>query len=445
MKFENIALNITNMYLPADNADMSKWAAVACDQYTSQPDYWEKAYGFVGNSPSALNLILPEIYLEQDGVDERIKKINETMTTYLQDGTLKETEPCMMLIKRYTSASPCRTGIVAALDLEHYSFEKGADTLIRATEGTVTERIPPRMKVRKAADIELPHIMILIDDPDFTAVEAVAKRLDESGAKPEYSFELMMGGGNIDGWKITDESIIKDFAAALEKLAEKKVFENKYNVSGQRPLLYAVGDGNHSLASAKCHWEALKANGADSNHPARYALVELVNVHNSGIIFEPIHRVLFGVDFNDFTDSLTEYFEGNASYVSTPDLNTDLIKTADATSALDYHAIPVCCEKESGIIYIDKKVHTLAVGAIQKFIDEYIKTHPDIRVDYIHGEDVTIELGTNPANLGILLPPINKSDLFLTVIKNGSLPRKTFSMGEAFEKRYYIEARKITE
>ena len=445
MKFENIALNITKICLPEKGTDMSKWAAVACDQYTSQPDYWKEAYEFAGSSPSALRLILPEIYLEEEGVEDKIRTINETMTSYLKNGTLTETEPCMILVKRNTSASPCRTGIVAALDLEHYSFEKGANTLIRATEGTVTERIPPRMKVRKNAEIELPHIMILIDDPDFTAVEAVARKVAESGVEPEYSFELMMNGGTIDGWKITDEEIINGFTNALEQLAEQSVFDKKYNVSGLSPLLYAVGDGNHSLASAKCHWEELKAKGADINHPARYALAEIVNVHNIGIIFEPIHRVLFGVDFDDFTDSLTEYFEGNASYVSTPSLNTDIIKSADNAAEFAYHAIPVCSEKENGVIYIDKNVHTLAVGAIQEFIDAYIKTHGEVKIDYIHGEDVTLELGTKASNIGILLPPMNKSDLFLTVIKNGSLPRKTFSMGEAFEKRYYIEARKITE
>jgi hypothetical protein len=442
MKFNDIALNITNVLLPRKGTDMTKWAAVACDQFTSQPDYWDEAYKTAENAPSTLNLMLPEIYLEDEDVEDRIKVINGTMKEYLSNGTLEETEPCMILIKRDTKASPVRTGVVVALDLEKYDFTKGSDSLIRATEGTVTERIPPRMKVRKNADVELPHIMILIDDPDCTAVEKLSEYAEANQLSPVYDFEMMMKGGSITGWKITDEKVINDFAEALRKLASPDVFNKKYGLEGVAPLLYAVGDGNHSLASAKCHWEELKKQGASMDHPARYALVEIVNVHDKGIIFEPIHRVLFGVNEEDFTDSMLEYFGENASYVSTDELNIGAAK-ADAT--LPYHTIPVCFGNFNGIIYIDKKEHTLAVGAIQKFIDEYLKEHPEVKIDYVHGNSITAELGGKDGNAGIFLPAMEKSDLFLTVIKNGSLPRKTFSMGEAFEKRYYVEARKITE
>ncbi len=448
MKFENIALNITSILLPKEGTDMSKWAAVACDQFTSQPDYWDKAFAEAGDAPSTFQLMLPEIYLEDADVDDRIKNINIAMRNYISNGTVEDSEPCMVLVKRKTSISPERTGIVAALDLEKYDFSKGSDSLIRATEGTVTERIPPRMKVRKNAAMELPHIMILIDDPELTAVEAVSSKVSAKIArgelKPTYDFELMMDGGSITGVKITDEEIINDFAKALAALAEQDVFDKKYGTKGTdtKPLLYAVGDGNHSLASAKCHWEELKAAGASMEHPARYALVEIINVHDKGIIFEPIHRVLFGIDAEDFTDSMLEYFEGDASFVGTESFDKSAAK---ADPQLPYHAIPMCAGSENGIIYIDKKVHTLAVGAIQGFIDEYLKSHPDVKIDYVHGDEITEALGRIDGNASILLPAMNKSDLFLTVIKNGSLPRKTFSMGEAFEKRYYIEGRKITE
>lgn len=446
--FEEIGLQIPKMLLPKDTADkekMKQWAVVACDQYTSQPEYWEAARKEAGNAPSTLDLMLPEIYLDSDDADARIEKINADMRHYIENGIVTEVEPCLMLVKRKTDISPERTGIVAALDLEKYSFEKGAGSLIRATEGTVTERIPPRMKVRKEAVMELPHIMILIDDPEKCAVEGVSKAAKDAALPACYDFDLMMGGGHITGVRITDPGVIGEFAAQLQRLASPAVFSGKYGVSPETPvLLYAVGDGNHSLASAKCHWERLKENGASPDHPARFALAEIVNVHDEGILFEPIHRVLFGCDFDAFIDALLEYFAGDASYVSTETLPLSAVSSPQDEGKA-YYEIPVCTEKESGMIYIDKKVHTIAAGAIQSFLDDYLAHSPAVKIDYVHGNDVTESLGRKSGNLGIFLPPMQKSDLFRTVIQNGSLPRKTFSMGEAFEKRYYIEGRKITE
>ena len=438
--YEKIGLMVPEILLPAKDTDMTKWATVACDQYTSQPEYWAETEKIAEDKPSTYKLMLPEIFLGEADADERIEKINKTMERYIESGTLEKSEPSMILVKRTTPVSPVRTGIIVALDLEKYDFNKDSESLIRATEGTVIERIPPRMKIRKNAAIEMPHIMILIDDPDKTVIEPIAEKA--ASFECVYDFDMMQNGGHITGYKISDVEIIENMASALEKLASNEVFATKYGFSQDiAPLLFAVGDGNHSLASAKCHWEELKKAGADMNHPARYALVEIVNVHDNGIAFEPIHRVIFNVDSDKFMDGMIEYFGDKATCTVTEKGSFDEAYTGDEYGA--FHTIPYCSSKENGIIYIDKSVHTLAVGAIQMYIDEFIKQNAGTTVDYVHGEDVTRDLGTKDGNMGILLPSMDKKDLFLTVIKNGSLPRKTFSMGEAFEKRYYIECRAI--
>lgn len=448
--FEDIGLRVPRMLLPQDPGDkekMSRWATVACDQYTSQPEYWEAARAAAGDGPTTLDLMLPEIYLGEKDVAARIRAINGAMRRYLAGGLVTESEPCLMLVRRQTGASPERTGVVAALDLEQYSFEKGSSSLIRATEGTVAERIPPRMKVREEAAMELPHVMILIDDPEKRAVEGLRDAVQEKGLAPCYDFDLMMGGGHITGTRITDRAAIEAFAARLRELASPALFSWKYGVPEGTPvLLYAVGDGNHSLASAKCHWERLRENGAPPDHPARFALVEIVNVHDKGILFEPIHRILFGCDAEEFTDSLTAYFEGNASCVMTGIGETAPEGSTDGQPAEEkpYHEIPILAGGQCGTLYIDKKVHTLAAGALQPFLDHYLETHPACRIDYVHGDGAARSLAGKAGNLGLFLPPMPKGDLFRTVIRNGSLPRKTFSMGEAFEKRYYIEGRRIT-
>lgn len=437
MIFENVAMNVPKVLLPeSDSADFWKsWACVACDQYTSQLDYWQQVEKEIAGKVSTYNLMLPEIYLEDEDADQRIKDINATMEQYIEQGVLKENEPSLIIVERDTKASPVRRGVVMALDLEAYDFNKGSGSLIRATEGTVVERIPPRMKIRKNAALEMPHVMILIDDPEETVVEPLFK----AESKPLYDFEMMQGGGHIRGSLISDSEVIANVAKALEKLGEKEHFTEKYNVADNTPvLLYAVGDGNHSLASAKCHWEELKKQGAGPEHPARYALVEIVNIHDKGIIFEPIHRVMFNVNPYLFFDELAGHFQDKASFIEA---------VADDGGEIPYydgcHTVKYVAPGKTGYIFIDQQVHTLAVGALQEFIDEFIKAHPETKVDYIHGDDVVKELGTETGNMGFYLPAIDKNQFFKTVILKGSLPRKTFSMGEAFEKRYYIECRKI--
>lgn len=418
--YAHIPVRTPDLLLPKDGTDMQAWATVACDQYTSQPDYWNRVEAKAAGKPSTYHLMLPELYLEEADVDARIAVINRTMESYLTDGAFKVLPETMMLVRRKTKYAPLRTGLVMAFDLEAYDFKKGSGSLIRATEGTVTERIPPRMKIRKDAAIEMPHIMILIDDPSCTVIENLAAAVAASGLAPAYDFDLMEEGGHIEGYAVSDPALVDGVMSGLSALACPETFCKKYGVPSDTPvLLFAVGDGNHSLASAKCHYEE------NPNPKARYALAELINVHDAGIIFEPIHRVMFGVKTADFLSELAAYFG-------------DRVVTGEGEG----HVIPYISGTERGAFTIDKSVHTLAVGALQEFIDVYLSRHPEAKVDYIHGDDTVAELATD-GNMGFILPAMDKNDLFKTVILNGALPRKTFSMGEACEKRFYLECREI--
>lgn len=403
------------------NENMEKWCVVACDQYTSEPSYWSEVESIVGDNPSTLRLTLPEIYLEDDDVSERIKKINETMSNYLDEGIFKTLENSMIYVERTTLDGRVRKGIIGKIDLEDYDYNKGSETMVRATEKTVIERIPPRMKVRENALIELPHIMLLIDDEKKDIIDS----LDKVVTKDEmvYDVDLMQKGGHITGYKLKDENV-NDILSKLDALADKNVFEDKYGVSDKGVLLFAVGDGNHSLATAKATYNKLKESNAslDVLNKARYALVEVVNLHSDALEFEPIHRVLFDIDTDDFMRELNKYYDINKTKMGQ--------KIHIITKGIDED------------FYIDNPKSNLAVGSIQLFIDEYLENHKG-RVDYIHGDDVTRSLGKKENNIGILLPKMEKNDLFKTVILDGALPRKTFSMGHSYDKRYYLEARKI--
>ena len=403
------------------NENMEKWCVVACDQYTSEPSYWSEVESIVGDNPSTLRLTLPEIYLEDDDVSERIKKINETMSNYLDEGIFKTLENSMIYVERTTLDGRVRKGIIGKIDLEDYDYNKGSETMVRATEKTVIERIPPRMKVRENALIELPHIMLLIDDEKKDIIDS----LDKVVTKDEmvYDVDLMQKGGHITGYKLKDENV-NDILSKLDALADKNVFEDKYGVSDKGVLLFAVGDGNHSLATAKATYNKLKESNAslDVLNKARYALVEVVKLHSDALEFEPIHRVLFDIDTDDFMRELNKYYDINKTKMGQ--------KIHIITKGIDED------------FYIDNPKSNLAVGSIQLFIDEYLGNHKG-RVDYIHGDDVTRSLGKKENNIGILLPKMEKNDLFKTVILDGALPRKTFSMGHSYDKRYYLEARKI--
>lgn len=431
-----LGVQVPRIMLPDLSSDLGSWAVVACDQYTSQREYWKEVEEIAEGKPSTLNIIYPEVYLEDGGADDKIAAINLTMKKYMEDKVLNELEEGFILVDRKTSHAESRKGLVLALDLERYDYNKGSNTLIRATEGTVLDRLPPRIKIRQNAPVELPHIMVLIDDPGKTVIEPLAEKA--SGLEKLYDFELMMNGGHIKGYKVSDPGDISVVAHALSKLATTDTFYNKYNLSGAcEVLLFAVGDGNHSLASAKGHWENVKKELPAhelENHPARYALVELVNVHDSGLVFEPIHRVLFNVDAPNLL------IEFKAYYHRTPE--NDCCSCCSSGPAA-VHAFRYVTASGEGILTIENPVSNLEVGTLQTFLDSYMKSHPEVKIDYIHGEPVVEKLGSQPGNLGIYLPSMHKTDLFRTVILDGALPRKTFSMGEAEEKRFYLECRKI--
>lgn len=381
--------------------DLTKWSVVACDQYTSQPEYWEKAQEFVGNAPSTLNLVYPEAFLSQG--DSRIEKINKTMQEYVESGVFETYENCLIYTERVLSGGRVRRGIVGAVDLDAYDFTKGSKTAIRATEGTVLERIPPRVKIRENAPLELPHVMLLIDDSEKTLIENVKK------GEKLYDFTLMADGGELRGYLVEDAD---EFLSKVEEFSEK----------ANDGLVFAVGDGNHSLATAKTCWENLKknlTNAEKENHPARFCLVEIENIHDEVLEFEPIHRVVFGIENEE---EFIAKLKGELGCATCGDGQEIVIVKGD--------------KKEK--LVMNNTSSPLAVGTLQKYLDTL-----SYEVDYIHGEDVVESLSKKEGSVGFLLPKPEKSSLFETVIKDGALPRKTFSMGEANEKRFYMEAKKI--
>lgn len=442
-KYENsVGVLIPEILLPKEGTDMTKWAVVACDQFTSQPDYWQETESIVGDAPSTLRLMLPEMYLEKPDEAERIEKINATMKSYLDTGVLENIGRGIMYVERRAGAN-VRHGIMVALDLECYDYSKGSTTLIRATEGTIVERIPPRLRIRKDAPVELPHILVLIDDPERTVIEPIGESVGES--EKRYDFELMQGGGHIKGYFIKDDARIDRALRALEALASPEVFSAKYGTDAPS-LLFAMGDGNHSFATAKANWERIKAEKgltAKDEHPARYCLVELENVHDDGIVFEPIHRVIFNVGDKAvewISNKLTE--QNGSCEVRNFNSMDELHKAMDGKAG---HVIPFVNGKGVGCFYVEHPAAQLEVGTLQNALDILIKETAGATIDYIHGADVVMDLGTKEGNMGFLLPPMDKSAFFRTVIFDGALPRKTFSMGEANEKRYYLECRSISD
>lgn len=411
-------------FLPADilipeNIDMTKWSTVACDQYTSQPEYWEETKKIVGNAPSALNVIFPEIYLS-DKPEERINAINKKMCEY--ESIFKKYESSFVFVKRTLSNGKVRKGLIGAVDLEAYSYEKGASSDVRATEGTVFERIPPRVKIRENAPLEFPHIMLLADDPGKTVIEP----LEAICTEKLYDFELMQNGGKIEGYKVPDDCTA-DVVRSLEALSDKAGFEKKYSAYGRPVMTFAVGDGNHSLATAKTCWENIKRGLSEEEkktHPARFALAELVNLCDDSLEFEPIHRLLFDVDPEKVFAEISKY------YPETSEENNGGKR------------IECVYAGKTKTLYVKDEKNTLTVGTLQSFIDRYTEKYGG-KVDYIHGADVTTSLAQKDGRIGFLLPAMQKNELFKSVIFDGALPRKTFSMGEACDKRYYLEGKKI--
>lgn len=417
----NIPFKRGNILLPK-NTDMTKWSVVACDQYTSEPEYWNDVEKIVGDAPSTLKLTLPEIYLEDENVSKRIAKINSNMKALLDEDFFNEYKDSMIYLERTQSDGKIREGLIGVVDLEAYSYEKGAETPIRATEKTVIERIPPRVKIRENAPLELPHIMILIDDDKKQIIENLKNKVSEDDIV--YDFDLMKNGGHVKGYLLNEETM-DEVDKGLKELAEKEVFAKKYDVNNKEVLLFAMGDGNHSLATAKACYEKLKETMSEEeylNNPARYALVELVNLHSPALEFEAINRVIFNTNPEKLLNNLKEYYQINK------DGNGQEIEVI--TNDVD--------EKW----YIENPKSNIAVGSIQIFLDEYLKNNEG-KIDYIHGEETTKNLAKQSGNVGFIFEAMPKNELFKTVILDGSLPRKTFSMGHSYDKRYYLESRKI--
>ncbi|MBR5459556.1 MAG: DUF1015 domain-containing protein [Clostridia bacterium] len=410
-----------NILLPKKDVDMTKWSVVACDQYTSEPEYWSEVSALVGNAPSTLHVTFPEIYLENGDGDERIKSINSNMEKYIDEGLFAPSTSKYIYVERTQRNGKIRRGLMGVVDLEEYDYNKGSQSKIRATEGTVLERIPPRVKIRKNARLELPHIMLLIDDADKRIIEPLdAKKKSFDIA---YDFTLMQNSGSVKGYFV-DEDEEKRIDDELARLADETIFKEKYGIPDKGVLQLAVGDGNHSLATAKECWRLVKETLSPEEydtHPARYALCELVNLHDTSLEFEAIHRVVFDIDTDKMRRALSEYYE--------------------LSDCAEQKFIMVT-EKGREEIGIANPKSNLTVGSLQKFIDDYVKENGG-RVDYIHGEDVVCRLGAEKGNAGFILPVISKESFFPTVIRDGALPRKTFSMGDAWDKRFYLEARII--
>jgi len=413
-------------FSPADilipkSQDKTSWSVVACDQYTSEADYWSEVEKNTEDKISSFHLILPEIYLEDDRVDDRIERINNNMKKYCQDGIFDVYPSSYLYIERTQRNGKVRKGIIGAVDLEDYDYIKGSKSRIRATEGTVTERIPPRLKVRINACLEMPHVMILIEERKKAVIEAIASC--KESFKKVYDFDLMMDSGHLTGWLI-DEKMSKYLQSELEKLSDIASFNEKYGVNETAPLVFAVGDGNHSLATAKEYYNQMKAKASENTDLARYALVELVNLHDDSLVFEAIHRVVFDVDVNKFEKELMS-----------------LCTEGKKDGAQSFTFVSKHGKKD---YTFNSPTSNLTVGTLQSFIDDYIRKNGG-RVDYIHGDDVVESLSSSDSSCGILLDAMDKNDLYKTVIIDGALPRKTFSMGDACDKRFYTEARIINK
>ena len=396
-----------HILLPKPGTDMHAYAVIACDQFTSQIDYWNDLKELVGDKLSTFHMIYPEAYLENTNQDEYIKQINQNINNYLKDNMLVDLGESFILVERITDYGVRRLGLILSVDLEEYSYKRGVPCSIKASEATIEERIPPRLKIRKDAPIELPHTLVLFDDKDRQIVEPLYQSRDKLPCV--YDFELNQKGGHIRGY------LIKDTNKVIEQF-------NQLFVRNNNGLMFVVGDGNHSLATAKAHWEIIKktlTKEQQENHPARFALVEANNIYDEGIIFEPIHRILFNCD-NKFVDGLKSVLKGEQSVCYAYNSKTGKIGLKTPKNAAETYQI------------------------VQKYIDEYLINHPETKIDFIHDENSLIEIANkNPGSVAIVMPALGKGDMFEFVAKDMVLPRKSFSMGHASEKRYYLEAKKI--
>ena len=420
-----------DILLPAAGIPLDPWACIAVDQFTSQPEYWQRAEHLADGKPSTLHIVLPEAYLGTPQEAERVASIRRTMEEY-RKSVLTRKAHGYVYVERTQMDGTVRQGLVGAVDLDAYDYAKGSKPAIRPSESTVVERIPPRLKVRRGATLETPHVMMLADDADCTLIEPIG--LMKNQLPPLYDGELMLGGGHLRGWAVEDHALIAGIDAALAALADPAAFARRWPAAkGQQPMVLAVGDGNHSLATAKAYWEELKPTLSEEQrrtHPARWCLAEVCNVHSPAIEIEPIHRVVFGVGAKELYAALDAWDQQQGSSTTMSDQR---LRLADAHG-------------ESAVALANPPA-PLTVGSVEAFLADFLPAHPGVTVDYIHGESTALALASDPAKpaTAILLPDFAKADLFKGVVLGGVLPRKTFSMGHAEEKRYYIECRRIKE
>ena len=420
-----------DILLPAAEVPLDPWACIAVDQFTSQPEYWQRAEHLADGKPSTLHIVLPEAYLGTPQEAERLESIRRTMEEYRKSVLTRKVHG-YVYVERTQMDGTVRQGLVGAVDLDAYDYAKGSKPAIRPSESTVVERIPPRLKVRRGATLETPHVMMLADDADCTLIEPIG--LMKNQLPPLYDGELMLGGGHLRGWAVEDPSLIAQIDSALAALADPAAFARRWPAAkGQQPMVLAVGDGNHSLATAKAYWEELKPTLSEEQrrtHPARWCLAEVCNVHSPAIEIEPIHRVVFGVGAKELYAALDAWDQQQGSSTTMSDQR---LRLADAHG-------------ESAVALANPPA-PLTVGSVEAFLADFLPAHPGVTVDYIHGESTALALASDPAKpaTAILLPDFAKADLFKGVVLGGVLPRKTFSMGHAEEKRYYIECRRIKE
>lgn len=400
---DRTGIGIPQIWLPREGTDLSKWACIACDQYTSQPEYWQEVEKFVGSAPSTLRMMLPEVYLP--ATEEDLSRIDGYMAEYIESGILENKGEYITYVERGSSNGKTRHGWIVAVDLEKYEFDPTKQALIRASEATVVSRIPARVNIRASARLEMPHVMLLVDDPQYLLDEITSA----GNVQQIYDLDLMAQGGHISGYRLS-ETTAHQLLDAMEGMISPG------------GMLFAVGDGNHSLAAAKTYWEQLKAQGAPESHPARFALVEVVNIHDRALDFEPIHRVVLGADMQQFFDQLNAYFAEQGVEL------TDEGREPVFTLYYDGNTLPVYTEAQIPMI----------VQPIQQFLDRF-----GAEVDYIHGGDHLMTICDRDRAIGILLPAISKSGVMESVSRSGALPRKAFSMGESTDKRYYMECRII--
>jgi uncharacterized protein (DUF1015 family) len=436
-KFEALGIQVPEILLP-EAIDLKSWSVIACDQYTQNREYWKKAAEAAQGRQSTLNLILPEVYLDDSDKEQRVAQIKKTMQDYLAGSVFAPPLQNFIYVERKTAYGRVRHGLIIAVDLETYEWKPFSTSLIRATEATIPARIPPRKEIRNGAPLELPHIMLLVNDPEHSLVERTGSAVKEDGESPVYDGKLMLNGGSITGWAVPEKRNA-DILSALNRIAEANTTDDG------SVFLFAVGDGNHSLATAKAVWDEYKATLSQAERltsRVRYALAEVVNIYDTGLTFEPIHRVLFGADTPSLVAALKTELGGSVRECSSAAELEAAVKKSAASFGFVYSSAGTM-----SYTLLETPVTELAVARFQPVVDEYIRKEnscgKNISIDYIHGSGEVFKLGAKPDTTGIFLPPVDKDSFFNTINTRGPLPRKSFSMGEADEKRFYLECRKL--